>query len=353
MIDNQINSNGSYPLQTYPGQSYVFAVSGNFGGGSLSLRWKEGASSTAYGSAVTAAGTVWFVAATPNAELVLTGAAAPALIVSIVLADKAGGVLNVAGLGTGVATALAKPTGTNGAVQIYGEPMAPTLLVPPDMTGMTSQVGALGYKNGQLAVGDSVTPGGNLVSNSQRYFGYSQTLNLSSQPKTSAFAKLFGIPIPASRMVDGTQIRMTGTIRIYSLLGASSFAGLTSHCVGRCLLAGSTVQDGPSGPTAWSKLNFSDIADFTNASLVIDFLWQPTVFSGSQTNHWLARRTVNNVPGLYGASSMGGAQNVSFTPGVANELCFMFQAKSGNAGTYGIPDGILNYEYQVSLEYLN
>lgn len=66
--------------------------------------------------------------------------------------------------GSGVTAALVKPIGTAGAVQLYGEPLNPATLTLADMTSRTPGQGEIGLKNGKLALGDSVTVGGNVVS---------------------------------------------------------------------------------------------------------------------------------------------------------------------------------------------
>lgn len=87
LTGNTITANGTYTVPTYLGKRYVFAVSGDFGGGSLAINWSDGSVSTAYsGSPATISKTFNFNAASTICELVLSGATAPSLTVSIALA---------------------------------------------------------------------------------------------------------------------------------------------------------------------------------------------------------------------------------------------------------------------------
>ena len=82
---NVISANDTYTVKTIPGHRYIFSVSGNFGGGSLAIKWNDGTSATAFGeSPATAAETWGFSAPTAQVDLVLTGATAPSLTLGIV-----------------------------------------------------------------------------------------------------------------------------------------------------------------------------------------------------------------------------------------------------------------------------
>jgi hypothetical protein len=253
------------------------------------------------------------------------------------------------GLGAGIKTAMALPTGATGAVQLVGDVQTPSSIILPDMTGVAAPAGSIGFKNGQLAVADGVTVGGNEI---VRRFSDYGVVHVIGQPRSSAFVKLFGILIPAHRMVNGTRFRLMGRIFIAPVT-AGTWTGLTTHCVGRCFLAGSTVQDVASGPTAWSKTDFSDVSNLSATPLIIDLGWSETVFSGSNINGWDGRRTVNGITSTPSSGGLGPPNGITFTPGVANEICFMFQAKSSNAGNYGVPEGVLRVQYEILLEYLN
>jgi hypothetical protein len=79
------------------------------------------------------------------------------LSIPVILVDK------IVDLGSGVSEALQKPTGTTGSVQIYGEPMSPSALIVPDMTGITAPAGSVGRRLGGLVMADGVTVGGNFI----------------------------------------------------------------------------------------------------------------------------------------------------------------------------------------------
>jgi hypothetical protein len=359
MIDNKITANGSYSLQTYPGQTYVFAVSGNFGGGSLAVRWLEGATGTAYaGSPVTAATSLVFVAATTNAELVLSGATAPDLTVSVRLSDGSGGSLGIGSLGTGVVNALAKPVGTAGSVQLYGDNLYPPAIILPDLTGLTAPLNSVGMTNGKLAVGDSLIPGGKIVS--PRYFGTRQW-TFGTQAKSAAFVKLFGIPISADKFVIGKNFTLQGKILINNVSDFGGISNITNMPFGLSFLSGSTaVWNGNSsiGDNNWNARNFSAISSIMGSNpLIIEFL--PTVnfdseigfrVNGGDSSKLLMNNQIDYsvtragfAPVLYTTGSLGFSKPTAVS-GVANELCFMFQVQTSNAGNYAGEKFTVSYD---------
>ena len=97
------------------------------------------------------------------------------------------------GFGTGVLSAFTKNIGSNGAVQLVGEPLTPTSIILPDMTGLTPPVGAVGLNRGVLALGDAATVGGRLV-RPRNVKGMLQ-FDTTTQPITGAFTRVVSLPI--------------------------------------------------------------------------------------------------------------------------------------------------------------
>lgn len=94
---------------------------------------------------------------------------------------------------TNVATALAKPIGTLGAVQLNGDTVTPAAIVLPDVTTVSPPIGSLGLRRGQLSVGNGATVGGVLATprNVKGMFQFDTT----TQPITGADARIVSLPI--------------------------------------------------------------------------------------------------------------------------------------------------------------
>lgn len=257
------------------------------------------------------------------------------------------GLKSITGLGAGVAAALGKATGSNGSVQLAGDPQYPIKLVPPDMTGLVAEVGALGYKNGRLAVADNVTPGGNLVSPT-RYKGTKFT-SFSPQPKSGAYLKIIGIPIPAGKMTAGLKFRLGGYVVVYNGQSVAAPSALTQNIIGLCWLAGSTVPfSSGTSPTAWAATPLADLTSLQINFMRHDFMeTEIFTFADMGISRWSSIRTVGGAfPGHHTSTSGGGTPTA--TAGAANELCVMLQLNSSSAGNYF--SGGIDIDYDLTLE---
>jgi hypothetical protein len=118
-------------------------------------------------------------------------------------------------LGTGVRTALALPVGTNGSVQLYGEPLTPTSITLPEVASIVPALNSIGLKNGKITIGDGVTTGGIPVQ-ARTMKGMFQ-FNTGSQPISGAFTRVAAIPIyPADFLTGGVNpfYKMYGEITL-------------------------------------------------------------------------------------------------------------------------------------------
>lgn len=116
-------------------------------------------------------------------------------------------------MGSGVATALAKPIGTLGSVQLNGDTLNPTAIVLPDITSVSPPVGSLGLRRGRLSVGDGVTVGG-VPSTPRNVKGMFQ-FDTGTQPITGAFSRVISLPIYPE---DTTYIDASGLAK-YTIYG--------------------------------------------------------------------------------------------------------------------------------------
>ena len=96
-------------------------------------------------------------------------------------------------LGGGVANALAINIGTNGAVQLQGDPLTPTSIILPDVTSVVPAANSMGLKNGRITIGNGVTTGG--VPVQARTMKGMRQFNTGSQPITGAFTRVAAIRI--------------------------------------------------------------------------------------------------------------------------------------------------------------
>jgi hypothetical protein len=118
-------------------------------------------------------------------------------------------------LGTGVRTALALPVGTNGSVQLYGEPLTPTSITLPEVASIVPALNSIGLKNGKITVGNGTTTGGIPVQ-ARTMKGMFQ-FNTGSQPISGAFTRVAAIPIyPADFLTGGANpsYKMYGEITL-------------------------------------------------------------------------------------------------------------------------------------------
>jgi hypothetical protein len=99
----------------------------------------------------------------------------------------------LSGLGTNVLSALSKPIGTLGAVQLVGDVLTPTAITLPDITTVSAPAGAIGLKRGRISVGDGVTVGGGPIAprNVKGMFKF----DTSTLPITGAYARIVSLPI--------------------------------------------------------------------------------------------------------------------------------------------------------------
>ena len=111
-------------------------------------------------------------------------------------------------LGGGVANALAINIGTNGAVQLQGDPLTPTSIILPDVTSVVPAANSMGLKNGRITIGNGVTTGG--VPVQARTMKGMLQFNTGSRPITGAFTRIAAIPIyPADFLTGGTNPNFT------------------------------------------------------------------------------------------------------------------------------------------------
>jgi len=105
LTGNKITEDGTYTVTTIPGARYVFAVSGDFGSGSLAINWNDGTTSTAYANSPATAAETWtFTAAAKTLELVLTGSTDPDLTVTATQAESGeGGTIDNESVNTAIA----------------------------------------------------------------------------------------------------------------------------------------------------------------------------------------------------------------------------------------------------------
>ena len=106
-------------------------------------------------------------------------------------------------LGSGVAIALALNIGTNGSVQLQGDPLTPTSIILPDVTSVVPAANSMGLKNGRITIGNGVTTGG--VPVQARTMKGMLQFNTGSQPITGAFTRVAAIPIYPADFLTGGQ----------------------------------------------------------------------------------------------------------------------------------------------------
>jgi len=118
LTGNKITEDGTYTVTTIPGARYVFAVSGDFGSGSLAINWNDGTTSTAYANSPATAAESWtFTAPAKTFELVLTDSTDPDLTVTVSPADGEGATVDNTSVNSAIAAA---PSATRSALRTDG-----------------------------------------------------------------------------------------------------------------------------------------------------------------------------------------------------------------------------------------
>lgn len=86
---NRITADGTYTVATLPGKTYSFAASGDFGGGTLAVKWldDEGNATAFPNVTLSAAGAFPFTAPSKTVALVVADATDPDIEVSVVVAS--------------------------------------------------------------------------------------------------------------------------------------------------------------------------------------------------------------------------------------------------------------------------
>jgi hypothetical protein len=144
----------------------------------------------------------------------------------------------------------------------------PQTIIPPTFAPAQVPVaGALGYKDGALAVGDGVTVQGNLINNTRRFTG-SATLDVVGITKAGAPLRVFEIPISAAEAGVGTTIRITGWANYFK----SDIGSISELHIGVAWDVGS--QQAHDGSVGWSN---TDLHPNTGTNTAITFA-RSTVF---------------------------------------------------------------------------
>jgi hypothetical protein len=266
------------------------------------------------------------------------------------------------GMPAPVKSALAKPIGTLGAVQLVGDVLTPSRINIPDMTGVIGIAGDIGLNGGKLSVADGLTPGG--VNVAQRRFTGARRMHFGAQPKAISFIKLVGLPVTPSDLQPGKTVQATGFVSFATPYQGQPIGGITRMRFGTCWLAQSTTAVGNTQSWYASMFDTADtVIDKTNRiKYEISTALRPLV--GNIVN--------NNVGYLYGydftkhvvgkasvhIESNWGQGSPAAPAGVANELCFMLQIeRTGVTGNYtpqpdpnNNSEGNLDVIYDLTLE---
>lgn len=265
-------------------------------------------------------------------------------------------------IGTDVVTALQLPIGTNGAMQRQGDPLTPTSIIVPDVSGIIPASGSIGLKRGSLSVGDGVTTGGNEINPLRRIRG-SYRFDTAGQPITGAFARIAALPIfasdsPATSATSSFPFKIFGTIRMtdvgagYSTLTKEAGVGfcfnndsLTAKTAGKWLY----VSMHPAPGTGKNIFVSEGVINWNNS-----FLKYPSFPSYA----------VGASPRLYSNSSVystgsdpvlsnpfmasGGDGNQRITAGVENKMWLMVYAEKVTGQPTG---GYFDIQYDLTLEF--
>ena len=261
--------------------------------------------------------------------------------------------------GTGVAAALALPVGTTGAVQLNGDPLTPTSIVLPDMTGIIAPTGRIGFKNGYLATSDGVTPGGKVVAQ-RRYTGIAIARGMQFMPNSAAFTRLVGIPFSAAEFVQGREFNLTGHLLLKSSAG---FTNITNLVFGTAFDAGSLVafnQSSGYSDTSWMAWNYTGLTSLSPTQPIkFDLLSSANAgFGGGgagkitmfERGFNYLRSPTGVLPSFYDAQNDNTGPYSTATEGVANNLWFMLQVNSSTPGGHS---GHIEAHYDLTLEFTN
>lgn len=260
---------------------------------------------------------------------------------------------SVSGLGTNVATALAKPTSTAGSIQLVGDPLSPTAIILPDMTGLTPPVGAIGLKNGQLAVGDALTVGGKTVL-PRRYSGV-RNINFNGQSKSSAFVKVFGIPLTAQEMAGGRVCNVIGKFSLKNINGAVE-AGTLSAAAGWAFLNGSTLNNPGSASSGRWRAVITTIPGGVLTAMTYESALELNLTNYAGLYVSIApqyNQDVVTVPGYLPFSTANTFESPqSVTLAAPDELCWMLSLKNSVAGSYP-NSGAIVVSWDFTIEFKN
>jgi hypothetical protein len=186
-------------------------------------------------------------------------------------------------------------------------------------------------------------------------FSGERVLNFSGQPKSNAFIKVLGMPIPADKMAPGKRFSLRGSVCIFGTDAFSQATAITSNVLGLTFLPGSTVPSGGSGLNAWAGKTCSDIPNLTDSFLKYEFLEElemSSYVSLGITYHVLrgpsAVRCANGVTSMVKNYEASAAQ---YPPNQSNELCVMFGIESADSGSYSYAP--VTVYYDLTLEFLN
>lgn len=258
------------------------------------------------------------------------------------------------GFGTGVLSALGKNIGTTGSVQLNGDPVNPIRINLPNVTGLIPTSGDIGLNGGKLSVGDGVTIGG--VGVTQRRITGSRLMGLDSQPLSSAFVKLIGVPLTGSEIQDGKYVAITGSVSIGVRYQGTSITGITGLRFGTCWLAGASTAYNTLSSTGWYAALDNTTTTLTNTNRIkYEIASGPKQLTsagaglsrmlyGLDFTKYVEGSTPIHITSFYGSSPPVA------NSGVSNEVCFMTQIdRSGATGNYPLT-GLLDVIYDLTVE---
>jgi hypothetical protein len=263
------------------------------------------------------------------------------------------------GLGAGIKTAMALPTGTTGAVQLVGDVQTPSSITLPDVTGFSVPLNQIGMAGGRLVVGNGSAVGGVLVA-PRRFTGMS-IVGLNGQTKAKAFTKVFGIPMTAAEMTSGRKFKIIGHVTASPNTERGTVIPYTNQRMGWGFLSSSNTAQPMMGffeqwkaqpllpPTAFNAnyaANRLQKVRYDIATLLGHTAWPQFVSTDGDGGDSAYGVTYYNGGGATTASAIG----TDVVPGVvgANEMCWMWQIESGQAGNYSTETML--FEWDVELQ---
>lgn len=371
-----VTANGEFSFETFRvGTQFLFSVSGAFGGGTATLGFVNALGVfTPYGAGpyVISAAAAVSVYMPPSAllergmpALSLVGATSPSLTVILTKIYQTGNVGNTApavgtvqGLGANVATALTKPTGTNGAVQLVGDVLTPPSITLPDVTGVGLGLNNIGMDGGRLVVGSMA---GNVLVAPRRYTGMS-IVALNGKAKSKAFTKVFGIPMTAAEMTAERKFKVIGHVTAMPNTDRGTVIPYTNLRMGWAFntqIAQSQPMMGmfemldsmPLPPPATFNSNYAanrlqrtryDIATLWGHP-TWPFLNLPSSGDGGSSPHSVSYL---NGGGNTVTTAVGTTQNGGFGS-AAQEIAWMFQVDSNEVGNYTTETMIFEWDVEI------